>query len=84
MRNDGCIARWQTPNGRWWAELYIALPRPGTDGPAGYYYRGDGCGGNLGTITEAEAIAEVERKVAQGYFAPDANKRPLARVPLAR
>lgn len=66
------IARWESRSGKHWAELYH-------DGTAAFY-RGVGCGGNLGVIGEAEAVAEMQRKVDSGYFLPDSAKTPMKRV----
>jgi hypothetical protein len=66
------VARWESRSGKWWAELFH-------DG-AHAFYRGVGCGGNMGIIGEPEAIAEMQRKVDSGYFQPDAAKTPMKRV----
>lgn len=51
------IARWQTRGGKHWFELYQY-----EDG-GGFSYRGDGAGGNLGNMSEEEAIAYIEKRI---------------------
>ena len=70
------IGRWQSVGGRWVAELWKGET-------SGFYYRGSGCSGYLGNdITEAQAVAEMEKRCAAGvgYFQPDTNVTPMVRV----
>ena len=68
------IARWETPNGRWYCEL-VAL-----DSDA-YSVRYDGGGGVFYAASGDEAIAQTkDRYIATGLCLPDANKTPLRRV----
>lgn len=67
------IARWESKSGKWWAEL--------RRDQYGYAYRGVDCGGSLGILpSDADAVAELDRRVASGYFQPDANTTPMRRV----
>ena len=66
------IARWESRSGKHWVEL-------ATDGAA-YRYRAPDAGGYLAEATKAEAMAEMNRRVAAGYFQPDANKTPMKQV----
>jgi hypothetical protein len=66
------MARWESRSGKWWANLYH-------DGEHAFY-RGVGCGGNMGLITWEAAIVELQAKVDSGYFQPDALKIPMKRV----
>lgn len=49
------VARWETRGGKYWYELYKDR--------LGYTYSGKGSGGNLGDVSEAEAIAHIENYV---------------------
>lgn len=66
------VAKWESRSGKHTAELHR------TD--SGFKYAGDGCGGYLVETTEPEAIAAMERRVASGYFQPDANVTPMRRT----
>lgn len=70
--NYEVIARWESKSGKHWAELYH-------DGVAAFY-RGVGCGGNIGICDKDTGIAELQRKVDSGYFLPDSAKTPMKRV----
>jgi len=70
---ENLVARWQTRGGKHWLELYRFEN-------GGYFYRGNGCGGNLtASKTDAEAIAHMESGPVI-YNAPDASKLGLKRV----
>ncbi len=60
--------RWESKSGKHWAELY-------TDGDGYMFYRGNGCGGNLGQSRES-----FDEKIQNGYFLPDNAKTPMHRV----
>lgn len=67
------IARWQTRGGKHWLELYRCEN-------GGYFYRGNGCGGNLTSLkSDDEAIAAMEQGPVQ-YCAPDNSKLGLRRT----
>ena len=70
------LARWESRGGAYVVTLHVD--------PLGYTYRGVGCGGSLAARDEAEAMAEMERLLAQGYFQPDANKTPMRRVEVSK
>lgn len=65
------IAKWESRSGKDYAELYH-------DGTAAFY-RGNGCGGNMGIKDRETAIAELQVKVDSGYFLPDSAKTPMKR-----
>lgn len=65
------VAHWATPSGKWWATLSV-------DGLGIFTYDGAGCGGTLGRMSEADALADMERKIAGGYFQP--GKTPVKRI----
>ena len=67
------IAKWESRNGHHAVELVDY-----EDGA--YGYSGRGCGGCLGVMTREAAIARIESMVVQGYFLPDAAKRPMRRT----
>jgi hypothetical protein len=67
------IAKWESRSGKHFAELY-------RDGAGYAYYRGNGCGGNLGNLSEADAITLMQSKVDSGYFLPDDAKTPMKRT----
>ena len=66
------IAKWTSRSGKHTAELYRT--------ESGFKYTGNGCGGYLAATTEHEAITDLERRVTNGYFQPDANMTPMRRV----
>jgi hypothetical protein len=66
------IARWESKTGKHWAELHH-------DGTAAFY-RGEGCGGNMGICDKDSAISVLQMKVDSGYFLPDSAKTPMKRV----
>lgn len=63
------MARWETTGGGSFVELYRDR--------FGYGYVATDGGGYLGDISGAEAFAEMVRRVAEGYFKPDRNKRAM-------
>jgi hypothetical protein len=67
------VARWESRGGKHWAELH-------DNGDGSFSYRGNGCGGCLGCMTQAQALAELERRVLDGYFLPDVAKTQMRRV----
>lgn len=66
------IARWESKSRKHWVELYH-------DGEAATYHAAD-AGGCLGAMSEAQAIAVMQRKVDHGYFLPDSAKTGMRRV----
>jgi hypothetical protein len=66
------IARWESKSRKWWAELTVDA--------WGYSYRGVDCGGSLGDLTGLQAIEQMQSRVDNGYFQPDANTSPMLRV----
>lgn len=50
------IKRWQTKGGKHWFELHAH--------DVGFSYRCDGGGGYLGTIDHQEAVAKIEKMIA--------------------
>ncbi len=59
------VARFETRGKKYWLELH-RLDSTNQYGVrvASWYYRGDGCGGNLGELTEDDARAQFASKVA--------------------
>lgn len=57
--NERLVASWKTRGGRHWYELY--------EDSDGCYYRGDGCGGNLGNITALMAMEIMKERVWQAH-----------------
>lgn len=71
------IAKWESRSGKHWVKLdRITLD----DGRIFYGYASPSAGGGLAATSEPDAIVELERKIAIGYFQPDANKTPMHRV----
>lgn len=68
------VARWQTPSGRWWVELYREI----INGRVSFHYLGTDSCGSLGYVTSLEAIASMESLIAKGFFQP--GSRPVQRV----
>jgi hypothetical protein len=66
------IARWESRSGKHWVELEY-------DGIAAIY-RGNGCGGCMGKMSQEQALTEMQKRVDSGYFLPDAAKTPMKRV----
>ena len=66
------IARWESRGGKHYAELHH-------DGEHAFY-RGNGCGGNMGLISCDAAIGELQAKVDSVYCLPDSAKTPMRRV----
>lgn len=50
------IRRWQTKGGKHWFELY--------QDAHGFTYCGNGCGGNLGSISFGQALSHMQAKIA--------------------
>ena len=50
------VKRWQSKRGKYWIQL-------NEYDTGGFSYRTDNGGGNLGNINEADAIAQVEKRV---------------------
>lgn len=67
------IARWATPSGKWWVELYVSA-----DGVC--MYDATNSGGCLGRISEADALRDMEQQISWGDFQP--GKTPVQRVAL--
>lgn len=76
------IARWETPGGKYWVDLYFNPAFTLANGRVVVYahYRSDDSTGGIQANTEAEAIAVMQRKVNAGQFQPDAAKKPMKRV----
>lgn len=69
------VAAWRSVSGKHFVTIERdTLP----DGRVCYSYRALDAGGVLGVISEADAVAEIERRL--DTFQPDANKTPLRRV----
>ncbi len=66
------IARWESKSGKHFAEL--------NRDSMGYSYRGNGAGGFMGAMPEADALASIEARVDSGYFLPDNAKTPMKRT----
>ena len=54
------LTRWESRGGKYWFELYVENYN---DKPS-YFYKGEGCGGNLGTITEKDAYARAQELIS--------------------
>jgi hypothetical protein len=67
------IARWESKSGKYWADLY-------RDSDGYCFYRGEGCGGNMGKMEQSSAIESLQLRVNGGYFLPDSHKTPMRRV----
>jgi hypothetical protein len=67
------LARWESKNGKHWAELCV-----NSDGT--YSYRAADCGGNLGYVGVVQAFERMREKVDSGYFLPDVYKTVMQRV----
>lgn len=70
------IARWESKSGKYWAELHH-------DGQAAFY-RGPGCGGNLGLVDRTTAIEKLQALVDTGYFLPDSAKTGMKMVEVSK
>lgn len=67
------LAKWESRGKAHYVELY-------QDGIS-YNFRGNDCGGCLGSIETVEmAVAIMQRKVESGYFLPDNAILPMKRV----
>ena len=67
------LAKWESKSGKYWVTL--------TRNTYGVSYTApQACGTFANPITDADAIAEMEKQVSEGYFQPDANKTPMKRV----
>ena len=66
------IARWESRSGKHYVDLWRGRWGPSYDSP--------GASGSMGNITDAQAIAEIERKLSWGMFQPDKAKTPMRRV----
>lgn len=76
------IARWESRGGKYWVELYFnpAFRLANGSTVVDAHYKGQGCGGSVRGNTPDEAIADMEQRVASGYFQADANKTPMRRT----
>lgn len=71
-------ARWESRGGKHWVELFV---NPDASEPhRRAFYRGEGCGGNLGAMTAEAAVTHMQGRVDSGEFLPDAAKMPMRRV----
>jgi hypothetical protein len=67
------LAKWESKSGKHW----VILNRE----EWGVSYSAPQAGGTFANpITDEEAIAEMAKRVALGYFQPDANTTPMKRV----
>lgn len=64
------VARWQTPSGAYWVEMY--------QDQWGYGYDARGAGGWFGSADFETALADLERMIKMGCFQP--GSRPVERV----
>lgn len=71
--HDTLMGRWSSKSGKHWVALYKT-----PDGA--FIYDAPRQGGCLGVIPDAQALHEMERRVAEGWFQPDANVTPMRRV----
>lgn len=71
---DGCVGRWESRGGKYWAEL--------CRGPFDYYYRSNNSSGSIGhpNMPELGAVAVMQSMVDRGCFLPDKAKAPMRRV----
>lgn len=76
------IARWESRSGKYWVNLYFNPEFKLADGRIipNAHYKGVDCGGGLAAATPEDAIAQMQTRVASGYFQPDANKTPMKRT----
>ena len=76
------LARWESRSGKHYAELFYNPEFKLADGRTviDAHYRAPNCGGGIAAVSESDAIANMEQRVASGYFQPDANKTPMKRV----
>lgn len=70
---DNLVARWQTRGGKHWLELYRFEN-------GGYFYRGNGCGGNLSKLESDNDAIEYMVKGPVTYCVPDNSKLGLIRT----
>lgn len=73
MSEKKTVARWATPSGKWWVELYV-------NAEGVYTYDATNSCGSLGLLPEAEALREMERQINCGDF--QTGKTPVQRVAL--
>lgn len=66
------VARWESRSGKHWVNL--------VSDQWGYGYESVSCGGWMGQVSYASALASIQGKIDMGYFQPDANKLPMQRV----
>ena len=57
MTENLLMARWATRGGRFWIELFRSADR------TTWHYQTDNGGGNLGCVTEAQAMDEMQSHV---------------------
>lgn len=76
------IARWESRGGKYWVDLYYNPAFKLANGTTiiDAHYKGDGCGGGVSAQSEADAIAQMQKRIDAGYFQADANKTPMRRV----
>lgn len=70
------LARWESRGGKHWAEFDSCE----VHGTTVYGYHSNGASGSFGTLDYAAALAEMEGKVATGYFLPDNARTPMRKV----
>jgi hypothetical protein len=71
MENQQIIAVWRSRSGK----HFVALTRD----KWGLSYRTNGGGGNLGNMSDTEAVADLEQRIVPNAQ-PDSNKSPMIRV----
>jgi hypothetical protein len=83
VENEKLLGRWESRGGKYWVELHSGYFSPIANPETLIYsarYSGADCGGSLSAGSDHEAMIEIERRIAAGYFQADANKTPMRRV----
>ena len=73
------LARWESRSGKHCVTLTEAENMPANVTML-WGYTSPFAGGGLCATTLAEAFVELEKRIAEGYFLPDAAKTPMHRV----
>lgn len=55
MNEKTLVARWESRGGKYWLELLRDA--------GGWSYKGNGCGGFLGPVTEMQALQRIQREI---------------------
>ncbi len=58
------LAKWSSRGGKYWVELYAELGPQGFDLLPGYSYKGEGCGGYIGTVAPEVALQHAAQQAS--------------------